>query len=91
MHPYRHYKIDKSKIKDGTISHLIPKLKKHDYAITLIDDENNNQNLDRVMGIPTEGFAFSNNLKAIKLPKYEKLLFTVQSKNQEINLKVRYL
>lgn len=90
-HPYRHYKIDKSKVRNGKLTYYIRQLKKNNYAITLIDDENNNKDLDRFLGIPKEGFAFSNNIKTLLLPRYNSLLFEVNSVNQEINLKVRYL
>jgi len=87
--PYKHYKVDKSKVKDGVLIAKISNLAfKANYAISLIDDENNNEDLDRWLGIPHEGYGFSNNVKPfLSLPKYNDLCFDFkQSKNTKIKL-----
>ena len=50
------------------------------YALSLIHDENGNNRLDKnKMGIPTEGFAFSNNVMgAFGPPKYMRARFLVK-------------
>lgn len=75
--PLTYYKVQKSKVQNGTLRVKIENVAfKHQYAITLIDDENNNEDLDRILGIPTEGFGFSNNVRPLfSLPKYNDLLF----------------
>lgn len=87
--PYKHYKVDKSKVKDGVLIAKISNLAfRTNYAISLIDDENNNEDLDRWLGIPHEGYGFSNNVKPfLSLPKYNDLCFDFkQSKNTKIKL-----
>ena len=51
------------------------------YALSLIHDENKNNHLDKnKMGIPTEGFAFSNNaMGAFGPPKYQRARFQVKA------------
>ena len=64
--PYKHYKVNKSKVKNGKLTARIPNLALKDtYAMTLNDDENNNEDLDRWLGIPHEGYGFSNNIRPL--------------------------
>lgn len=75
--PFTYYTVDKLNVRNKQLKVKISDIKFSDnYAITLIDDENNNEDLDRILGIPTEGFGFSNNVRPlISLPKYAELLF----------------
>ncbi|MDG1427859.1 MAG: DUF2141 domain-containing protein [Crocinitomicaceae bacterium] len=66
--PCKHYKVSKKRMKNKRIRYTIYSLKKGCYAISAINDENSNRDLDRFWGIPTEGYAFSNNPKTWKLP-----------------------
>lgn len=90
--PYKHYKVAKNKVKNGKltarINHIeLPK----QLAVALIDDENNNEDLDRWLGLPTEGYGFSNNIKPLfSLPDYEDLLINL-SPNNTIHIKIQYL
>ena len=61
------------------------------YAIRLFHDENNNQKMDtNFMGIPKEGYAFSNNAKGtFGPPAHEKTLFECQT-NKTIDIEVVY-
>ncbi len=87
--PYKHYKVDKSKVKNGVLTAQISNLEfRNSYAISLIDDENDNEDLDRWLGIPDEGYGFSNNVRPfLSLPKYSDLTFVFkQSKYTKIKL-----
>lgn len=90
--PYKHYKVKKNKVKNGALTALIPNLQfKDQYAITLIDDENSNEDLDRWLGIPHEGYGFSNNIKPfLSLPNYNDLLFDF-SHSKKLNVKLQYI
>ena len=90
--PYKHYKVKKQNVKNGYLTARISNLQlKNEYAISLIDDENNNEDLDRWLGIPHEGYGFSNNIKPfLSLPKYNDLLFDF-SKSKKLNVKLQYV
>ena len=61
------------------------------YAMTFIHDENNNGKLDTTLGIPKEGFAFSNNPAVIfGPPSYSKARFKVPL-NKPLKIKMKYL
>lgn len=63
-----------------------------DYAIALIHDENGNGRLDKVLGIPREGFGFSRN-PAIRFgpPKFAAARFAIASGEVDAPIRVKYL
>lgn len=63
------------------------------YAIAVLHDENNNQKMDKnILGIPKEGYGFSNNATgAFGPPAYNKAKFNHSSSSQtSIEIKARY-
>lgn len=90
--PYKHYKVKKENVKKGTLTARISNLQlKDEYAISLIDDENDNEDLDRWLGIPHEGYGFSNNVRPfLSLPKYSDLLFNF-SQSKKLSVKLQYI
>ena len=62
------------------------------YALALIHDENGNGKLDTMMGIPKEGFGFSNN-PAIRFgpPSFKSAEVAVTSGQVDRTVKVKYL
>lgn len=62
------------------------------YAIALIHDENGNNKLDTVLGIPREGFGFSRN-PAVRFgpPSFKAAQFPVTTGTTDESVKVRYL
>jgi len=92
--PFNFYKVDKDSIVNGSLQFKIPlKLFYGSYALTLIDDENSNDALDKKMGIPVEGYGFSNNEKPslVFLPSYNELLVVLDSPELLVNMMVQYL
>ena len=89
--PYKHYKVKKDKVKDGNLIVTISNLQiENEFAITIIDDENDNQDLDRWLGIPKEGYGFSNNIRPfLSLPDYSDLVIDL-SISKEIKVKLQY-
>ncbi|MEL7245283.1 MAG: DUF2141 domain-containing protein [Cyanobacteria bacterium J06573_2] len=81
-------KIDGNSLKQEFIG-----LKKGTYAVAVIDDQNENNKLDRdFFGIPEEGFGISNNPKvSIKtgIPKFKTASFSLQQ-NQKIDIEMKY-
>ena len=57
----------------------------------MLDDENANEDLDRFLGIPTEGYGFSNNVRPLfSLPEYEDLIFDLSEQRQKLKLELQY-
>ncbi|MEK9658304.1 MAG: DUF2141 domain-containing protein [bacterium] len=70
-----------------TFKHLSPGT----YAIACYHDENNNAKLDTFLGIPKEGYAFSNNVRPkFKAPQFKEASFKVISQNTSLNLIMGY-
>lgn len=62
------------------------------YAIALIHDENGNNKLDTVMGIPKEGFGFSRNpVIRFGAPKFAAARFDVTSGTVDETVRVKYM
>lgn len=62
-----------------------------EYAIAVIHDENGNEKFDfNFIGIPKEGYAFSNNAKALfGVPKFDNAKFALQD-DKEVTLQMVY-
>jgi uncharacterized protein (DUF2141 family) len=87
------YNIPKSGLKDSTIVFEFDLPKPGNYAIAILDDENSNGELDRnFLGIPVEGFGFSNNFVArgLNIPHYEDLLVTFDEGLNEVEVEIRH-
>jgi uncharacterized protein (DUF2141 family) len=65
--------------KAGTLELLFSNLAPGDYAVMLFHDENGNTKMDsNIVGIPTEGYGFSNNAKgSFGPPKFSAMKVTV--------------
>lgn len=88
--PELHFEVIKKDVTNGKLTHTVNNLSKGEYAITLLDDENANQDLDKLLGIPCEGFGFSNNVRPfLSLPKYAELTFDIDD-SKTINLTLQY-
>jgi uncharacterized protein (DUF2141 family) len=63
------------------------------YGITLIDDENKNGELNKnLIGIPKEGFGFSNFfMEKMKKPAFDDFKITIKKPNNKITIKVKYM
>ena len=54
-----------------------------EYAIKIYQDENSNQKLDfNFIGIPKEGYGYSNNVGRFGRPAYQEAKFTVEEKTE---------
>lgn len=70
-------------------------LKPGPYAVSVMHDENSNKDMDQnKIGIPKEGFGFSNNARiSLGPPSFEKVKFEIQpgTKDTRISIDLRYL
>jgi uncharacterized protein (DUF2141 family) len=78
-------------IKNKKLTHSFENLPKGMYAVAIFHDENANGVLDKnMLGIPTEGYGFSNNTKAVfSAPSFEESQFSLD-KSTKITIKMDY-
>jgi len=62
------------------------------YAMAVVHDENMNGKLDtNWVGIPTEGYGFSNNAKAVlSAPSFSEASFTYDGQNVDMTMSLQY-
>ena len=62
------------------------------YAISVFHDENTNAKLDKnFLGIPKEGYGFSNNAKAtLSTPSFDEAEFNVSAQDIHLKIKMEY-
>ncbi len=87
----KHYK--KNNLFNGTFTVKLD-LPPGTYGLALLDDENNDDKMNySFIGLPKEGFGFSNYyLSGLFKPKFEVFKFTViKGQNQKIHMKIRYM
>jgi uncharacterized protein (DUF2141 family) len=62
------------------------------YALLIIHDENGNGRLDMMMGIPREGFGFSNNpAMRPRAPRWDEIRFTMPAAPLHQQVRIRYV
>ena len=85
------YRIIRIKPEGNTIVHEFKNLEEGKYAVCLFHDENNNKTCDKnFFGIPTEAYAFSNNIRPkFSVPTFEECS-TKLDKNKTLTIKMVY-
>ena len=85
------YRIVRVKTEGNTIIHDFKDLEEGKYAVCLFHDENNNKTCDKnFFGIPTEGYAFSNNIRPkFSVPTFEECSMRLD-KNKTLTIKMVY-
>jgi uncharacterized protein (DUF2141 family) len=90
---YKKVQAFKTKIANGTLVVEV-KLEPGKYGISLMDDENFNGKMDyNFIGIPKEGFGFSNYYHSgLSKPKLNSFAFEViENKNTKVEVKMKYM
>lgn len=85
-------KLSKDKMENGSMSTTI-ELESGTYGISVLDDENNNGEMDtNFMGIPKEGFGFSDYYHtALRKPVFEDFKFTIKEEDTvRIDIRMNY-
>ncbi len=91
--PYKKVQAFKTKISNGILLVEV-KLEPGKYGISLMDDENFNGKMDyNFIGIPKEGFGFSNYYHTgLTKPKLKSFSFEViENKNTKVEVKMKYM
>lgn len=90
--PYDAFTGKKVPITGDSVNIKFTGLEPGEYAISVHHDENCNDKLDKnVLGVPLEGYCFSNNVKALVAPpKFKSAKFTLDTSFSQ-TLKMTYL
>jgi len=83
----------KENLKDGVFVVQASDLPFGTMAISVLDDENGNLDMDMTLGIPREGFGFSNDaaIRGLSAPKFEACSFQFDRSGQQIAIALRYM
>ncbi len=82
----------KVNVVDGTFTVKVPEMAFGTLAISALDDENSNLEMDMRLGIPREGFGFSNDAPVgLSPPKFEDSAFQFTRSGQKITIRLRYM
>lgn len=89
---YKKFVFEKKKIQNGIMT-ISCDLEQGIYGITLIDDENKNGELNKnLIGIPKEGFGFSNFfMEKLKKPAFNDFKLAVKPQDNKVIIKVKYM
>lgn len=61
-----------------------------DYAVMVLHDENDNGQLDtNLVGMPIEGYGFSNNPQVMRKPTWDEARFALADDNQRVDIDLR--
>lgn len=90
--PYKSFVFDKKGIANGSLT-VTFKVAPGTYGIAMLDDENSNSKMDKsFIGIPKEGFGFSNFfMEKLKKPSFDDFKVDLNSTQNKVNVKVKYL
>ncbi len=82
----------KTNATSGSMTVLVSDLPYGTYAISVLDDENCNLDMDYMLMFPKEGFGFSNNVKIkMTIPKFEACSFVVDQPLKKISVVMKYM
>jgi uncharacterized protein (DUF2141 family) len=84
----------KDSLINGRLRLFLPVHKSGSYALSFLDDENNNNKMDYRLGIiPKEGFGFSNNpkIKGIKEPSFDDTRFLYSGGKKTLQISMVYI
>lgn len=81
----------KANLVNGIFTARIENLKYGTYAISVLDDENSNLEMEMTLGIPREGWGFSMNPPLrLSAPKFEDCSFRLDRPFQQITIDLNY-
>lgn len=76
----------------GSVAYTFKNIPPGTYGVGVYQDENDNGKLDtNFLGIPKEGYGFSNNLKLMRKPTFEEAHFDVTTQNESIVIHLNHV
>ncbi len=84
--------VSKRDMRKDTVNYFLDNLQPGKYVVAILDDENGSGDMEyNQLGIPMEGFGFSNNINPMfSTPPYHKCQFAIKEGMNSISIKVRY-
>lgn len=81
------------KVTENEMQVSFPDIKPGNYAVSVLHDENQNKDMDQGrLGMPKEGYGFSNNVMGVMgPPSFKKARFRVPNGDSAITIKMKYL
>jgi len=77
------------KVKGNTATYVFRNLKPGAYAVAIYHDANNNRRFDKTLGIPEEGFGFSNNARPrLSAPSFKRAAVTLKAPRTKITIRL---
>lgn len=74
----------------GAVELVFPDLAAGDYAVMVFHDENGNGKLDtNLVGMPVEGYGFSNNPQVMRKPTWDESRFALAEDGQTVTIDLR--
>lgn len=75
---------------EGEVRHVFEGLPPGNYAVMVIHDENSNGKLDsNILGMPTEGYGFSQNPRVMRRATFQEALFALPAGGTDVQIKLR--
>ena len=92
VNPPRTFDFKKTSLKEGMMEIILDDILPGTYVISLLDDENGNDQMDyKLFKIPREGYGFSNNKKpGLKHPPYDHCSFQIPEGQTRIKIEMQY-
>lgn len=92
-HAKYHYVWSKGDLKDGKLTVEIKDLPRTTYAIAVLDDEDENEDMTYKLGLPMEGWGMSNNPSFVRLkaPGFDEVTFELDSPAIRFEIQMNYL
>ena len=89
--PHLEYNWVKGALSDGVFVAKVTGLPYGTYAVSVLDDENSNLEMDMFMGIPKEGWGFSTNPPfKLSAPKFSECSLMIDQPEIKISIDLRY-
>lgn len=89
--PWKVKVVDKSEMKNNSLTCTFTGIEEGEYGIALLDDENKNKEMDYTMFMPDEGFGFADYYHTSwSKPKYENFKFSLKG-DRTMTAKIRYV
>jgi uncharacterized protein (DUF2141 family) len=77
------------KVNGGTATYTFRNLKPGQYAVAIYHDANANKRFDKTLGIPMEGFGFSNNARPrLSAPSFKRAAVTLRAPRTRITIRL---